>query len=236
MNRPRIAGIIQARMGSARLPGKVLLPLAGRPMLQRLIERVSPARSLDRLVVATSDQRADDPIEALCRELDVAVFRGSAGDVLDRFLRAAAWVEAEVVVRLTGDNPLVDGTLVDDLVRGFLAADPPLAYAQNVDGSGFPLGLSLEVIALTALREAARSRDPLDREHVTRYVRHRPQRYPSWVMPCHVPLGGVSVTVDTRADHRRVKALFEAHYRRDRAFTYRDVLDALAGAEALAEP
>ena len=224
----RAVGIIQARTGSTRLPNKVLLPMAGAPMLQRLIERVTGSRRLDDVMVATSEREQDTAIEELCRRIGIPVYRGSEGDVLDRFAKAAELTRADVVVRLTGDNPLVDGALVDDLLAAFLARVPPLAYAQNGDDSGFPLGLSAEAITVSALRAAMASSDPLDREHVTRFVRLRPREFPALVLKSPHPLGGVSVTVDTLSDYRRVKALFETLYDRNSRFTYHDVIDAVA--------
>ncbi len=227
----RVVGIVQARMGSRRLPGKVLMPLAGAPMLQRLLERLQWSRRLDAVVVATSDLEADDPVAALTTGMGLPVSRGSEPDVLARMLDAAAQLQADIVVRLTGDNPLVDGTLVDYLLDGFLPDVPPLVYAQNVDGSGFPPGLSVEAISIEALRAAARSDEPDDREHVTLFVRRRSDIYPSLLVRSPRPAIPTAVTVDTLEDYTRVRALFERIYARNARFGFMEVLNALAKAE-----
>lgn len=224
----RAVGIIQARMGSDRLPGKVLRPMAGAPMLQHLIARAGRSQRLAELVVATSDHPRDDAIAALCRQTGTTVYRGSETDVLARMVAAAEAAQADIVVRLTGDNPLVDGALVDALLDRFLPQVPPLVYAQTVDGSGFPFGLCVEAVTLWALHAASTSDDPLDREHVTRFVRGRPEVFPSLVLESPRPLAEASVTVDTEEDFARVATLFEELRRHDPQFTYRDVIDALA--------
>ncbi|NFV81538.1 cytidylyltransferase domain-containing protein [Magnetospirillum aberrantis] len=206
-----IVGILQARMGSSRLPGKVLMPLAGAPMLQRLLERLRRSRRLDRLVVATSGQPADDAVAALCRELGVECFRGSEDDVLSRFLAVAAMTDARLIVRLTGDNPFVDGGLLDSLVDEFLSSATPLDYANNIDGSGYPYGLSLEIITRAALDSAAASTDPLDREHVTRFVRLG-TGYNSTVLRARAAFAHDRLTVDTPEDYRNARELFERLY------------------------
>jgi len=225
----RAVGVVQARMGSSRLPGKVLRPMAGAPMLEHLIERAGRSTRLAELVVATSDHPRDNAIEELCQRTGTPVHRASETDVLARMVGAAEATQADIVVRLTGDNPLVDGALIDDLLDAFLPQVPPLVYAQTVDGSGFPFGLCVEAVTLWALHTATTSDDPLDREHVTRFVRSRPEIFPSFVLKAPRPLAEGSVTVDTEEDFTRVAALFEELWRRDPAFTYRDVIDALSG-------
>lgn len=223
----RAVGVIQARMGSSRLAGKVLRPMAGAPMLEHLIDRVGRSQRLAELVVATSDQPRDDAIEALCRRTGTRTYRGSESDVLARVVGAAEAAQADIVVRLTGDNPLVDGALIDDLLEALLPKIPPLVYAQTVDGSGFPFGLCVEAVTLWALHAATISDDPLDREHVTRFVRSRPEIFPSLVLKSPQPLAEASVTVDTEEDFARVAAFFDELRRRNPAFTYHDVIDAL---------
>ena len=224
----RAVAVIQARMGSRRLPGKVLRPMAGAPMLTHLIERARRSTRLADLAVATSDSAQDDPIEALCRRTGTRVHRGSETDVLARTVGAAEAMGGDIVVRLTGDNPLVDGILIDDLLDAFLPRVPPLVYAQTVDGSGFPLGLCVEAVTLWALHTAMTSDDPPDREHVTRFVRQRPEIFPTLVLKSPMALQDHSVTVDTEDDFLRVAALFDSLRRRDPAFTYHDVIDALS--------
>ncbi len=224
----RAVAVIQARMGSTRLPGKVLRLMAGAPMLQHLIERVSRSTRLAALLVATSDNTQDDPIETLCHQIGTNVYRGSERDVLNRLVGAAESAQADILVRLTADNPLVDGTLIDDLLDVFLPQLPPLVYAQNVDNSGFPYGLFVEAVTLGAMHAAMTSDDPLDREHVTRFVRLRPKIFPTLILKSPRLLSRTSVTVDTESDFACVADLFGSLSRINPNFTYHDVISALA--------
>jgi glutamate-1-semialdehyde aminotransferase/spore coat polysaccharide biosynthesis protein SpsF (cytidylyltransferase family) len=163
--------IIQARMTSSRLPGKVLADIAGAPMLRRVCERVGRAATLDGVVVATSDRPADDPVAQWCGRAGVACFRGDESDVLDRYYQAARRHGADVVVRVTADCPLIDPEVIDRVVTAF--RDGRADYAANILRQTYPDGLDVEVFAFAALerawREAAR---PSEREHVTPYLRN----------------------------------------------------------------
>lgn len=223
-DRRRVVGLIQARMRSTRLPGKVLLPLAGAPLLQRLVERVGRAERLDALVVATGDGAADDKIAALCADLGVACHRGSESDVLGRMLEAGDAAGGDILVRLTADNPLVGGDLVDFVLDAFLPACPPYVYAQTVDETGFPYGLFVEAMTTAALRESAASTDPEDREHVTLCLRRQPERFPALAVKAPGRFTATHVSIDTGAEYERVKELFETFYARDPAFGFRALM------------
>jgi glutamate-1-semialdehyde aminotransferase/spore coat polysaccharide biosynthesis protein SpsF (cytidylyltransferase family) len=165
-----IVAIIQARMGSSRFPGKTLADLAGRPMLARVVERVSQARSVDRVVVATSTAPQDDPITEFCRREQIACFRGSEDDVLDRFYEAGIKQGADVVVRITADCPLIDPDIIDRVVERFQRGD--CDYASNALRYTYPDGLDTEVFSMAALQQAWReAKKPAEREHVTPYLR-----------------------------------------------------------------
>lgn len=222
MNRkPLVVCVIQARMGSTRLPGKVLMDLAGEPLLQRLLERVSRSRLTDEIVVATSERAENVPIEKLCRDLCYPCWRGSEGDVLARVIEAAG--HADIVIRLTGDNPFVDGALIDFVLEKFLDAWPGIHYAANVEASGFPYGLFVEVVDMGALRKAADSDDPMDREHVTWHIRRRPSvfKVQTVLSPLKYLVEGLSI--DTMDDYKRLKPLFEDMYLRDPNFSFLDI-------------
>jgi len=169
---PRVVAIVQARMTSTRLPGKVLADLGGRPVLAFMLERVKRARTLDGLVVATTVNATDDPVARAAAAAGVEVFRGDEKDVLSRFVGAGEAARADVVVRLTADCPFTDPALVDLAVARFLEAD--LDYLANAVDRTYPDGLDVEVLRFEALRRAAReTREPYDREHVTPYL-YRP--------------------------------------------------------------
>jgi len=229
----RTVMVIQARMGSTRLPGKVLMPFAGAPMLQRLIERVVRSRLADGPVVATTVNDADDPIADLCARLGVACHRGSDADVLARVQGAAEATGAEVVVRLTADNPFVDGVLVDRAVAVFREASPPVDYAHTVDGSGFAYGLFVEVVSMRALGLAARVADEEEREHVTLFLRRHPELFRAAVVRAPGRFAYNRLTVDTPDEYVAMRALFERLYAADPAFGTDALLPAV-GAEARA--
>jgi spore coat polysaccharide biosynthesis protein SpsF len=215
--------ILQARMSSTRLPGKVLAPLAGAPMLQRQIERVQRARRIGRLVVATSTDPSDDPIEALCRDLGVACHRGPLDDVLARFQGAVeAFGPTDHVVRLTGDCPLADWEVIDAVIaRHLKAAD----YTSNTLVLTFPKGQDVEVMKAEHLATAAReASDPYDREHVTPFLYRHPERFRLANLERHPPAPNLRWTVDTPQDFAFVNRVYEALYPVNPAFTSDDVV------------
>jgi spore coat polysaccharide biosynthesis protein SpsF len=224
----KVGAIIQARMESKRLPGKILLEMAGAPLLERLLTRVRSATMLDEVIVATTTSPSDDPVEALCEALRVKCFRGKMDDVLGRMISAAEKIDADIVVRLTADNPFVGGDLIDLVLHRFFDAYPKYSYAHNVTDSGFPYGLFVEAVIIQALREAATSDLPEDREHVTWYVRQRPEQFESLTVCSPVQFPDISMTVDTAEDYRRASPIFEHLHKIDPNFTIED----LAGAAA----
>ncbi|HXC40611.1 MAG TPA: glycosyltransferase family protein [Burkholderiales bacterium] len=219
----RTVAILQARTSSSRLPGKVLKPLFGRPMLARQIERVRRAARLDELVVATSVDASDDALEALCREEGVACFRGSLDDVLDRFYRAAEAQAAETVVRLTGDCPLADPDLIDALVEFFFSGG--YDYASNAVPPTFPDGLDAEVLGFGCLRQAWRQATlPSQREHVTSFIYNHPERFRVGSYRNPVDLSHLRWTVDEAEDFEMVSGVYAELYPVDPRFGWQDVL------------
>ena len=167
-----ILGLIQARTSSSRLPGKVLKPLLGKPMLARQFERVQRARRLDGLAVATSRDQSDDAIAELCRQLGIGCHRGSLDDVLDRFYGAAQAAAADHVVRLTGDCPLIDPSIIDAVIA--LHLEGGFDYTSNAHPPSFPDGLDVEVMRFACLERAwQEAKLPSEREHVTPYLYDR---------------------------------------------------------------
>jgi len=221
MIRPRPIAIVQARTGSSRLPGKVLADLAGAPLLARMLERVRACGRLAGIVVATTDRPADDPIVALAEGLGVGVFRGSEDDVLARYADAAERFDADPIVRLTGDCPLIDPAIVDRVVETFLAT--PGCHHASLGGE-FPDGLDTEVIDARALRRAdADARLPSEREHVTPYVWNRPAVFRCVRVPFPKKLGTRRWTVDEPADLAFVRAVYARLWRPGRVFGWREV-------------
>ena len=165
----RTVAIIQARMQATRLPGKVLADLEGKPVLRRVVDRARRASTLDAVVVATSDNPADDVLAGFCREFGTDCFRGSRDDVLDRYRRAAECFQAEVVVRLTADCPLLDPQVIDRVVRAYGQGE--FDYVSNALECTYPDGLDTEVFSYKSLERAWReARRQSEREHVSSYT------------------------------------------------------------------
>ncbi len=214
-------------MSSSRLPGKVLRDLVGAPMLARQIERVRRAEGLA-LVVATSTEPSDDPVAALCRDLGVDCHRGSLDDVLARCLDAVAGRPGDPIVRLTGDCPLTDPALIEDVVARHRASGAD--YSSNVLERHLPDGLDVEAVERRALQEAAAaSRDSADREHVTRFIWRHPERFRLHaVRQAREDLAALRWTVDREEDLRFVRRVYRALYPTHPDFGWRDVLTLVA--------
>jgi spore coat polysaccharide biosynthesis protein SpsF len=221
-----VIAIIQARLGSTRLRGKVLLELAGAPVLARVVNRCRRAATLDDVLVATTILAADDPIAALCRARNWQSFRGQENDVLDRYYHAALQHRAEVVVRITSDCPLIDGEVIDLAVRTFLS-DGVLDYASNsLSPRTFPRGLDVEVFSFEALSRAWREdHNPAWREHVTPYIYRHPEKFRLLSVVNETDLSSMRWTVDTPEDLVFVRKIYD-HFGHD-AFSWREVLDLL---------
>jgi spore coat polysaccharide biosynthesis protein SpsF len=219
--------ILQARMSSRRLPGKVLAPILGRPMLALQIERLNRCKSFDRLIVATSNQPDDEPVAALAEDCGVDVHRGALDDVLDRFYGAALPHAPTRVVRLTGDCPLADWTLVDRLVA--FAINGGYDLATNAIRRTFPKGLDAEVVTFESLETAWREATaPDDREHVLEYLYKRPERFRLGSYEGESDLSSLRWTVDEAADLTLVTRIYEALYPVNPAFSTADIVTWLA--------
>jgi spore coat polysaccharide biosynthesis protein SpsF len=219
----KVLAVLQARTTSRRLPQKVLLPLAGKPMLARQIERIRRARYIDELLVATSVDPSDDSLETLCEREAVACFRGSLDDVLDRFYRAAATRSPEHVVRLTGDCPLTDPAVIDQTIELYLQGG--FDYASNALEPTFPDGLDVEVFRFACLEAAWRDAKSLaQREHVTLFIYQNPDRFRTGCYRNKTNLAQLRWTVDEPQDYEFVKQVYEALYPANPHFTMHDVL------------
>jgi len=205
----KVAAIIQARMGSSRLPGKVLRPVLGRPLLDYQVQRLRHARSIDAVVVATTTGLSDEPIVEYCRQSSTECLRGDEQDVLARYHYAAHAISADVVARVTADCPLLDPSVVDAVVNRF--AGGGVDYVSNVHQRTFPRGLDVEVFSLAALDAAhAEARDPAEREHVTPFIWRRPGRFRLANVAHDCDLSGHRWTVDTEEDFELIRRMLEA--------------------------
>jgi glutamate-1-semialdehyde aminotransferase/spore coat polysaccharide biosynthesis protein SpsF (cytidylyltransferase family) len=220
-----IVAIVQARMGSSRLPGKTIADVAGRPLLLHVVERVRNARRVDKVVVATTGESADDPIAALCQAEEIQHFRGSEDDVLDRFYKTAQANSADIVVRITADCPLIDPAVIDKVVARFQVGD--CDYVSNIVRYTYPDGLDTEVFSFAALERAWReAKKPSDREHVTPYLRSERFRTANVENESPVPLGKYRWTVDHPADLEFVRAVYKA-FSGEKHFGFQDIFHLL---------
>lgn len=225
--------VVQARMSSTRLPGKVLADVAGEPMLVLLLRRLGHARAVGEIRVATSTEADDDAVAAAAAATGVGVHRGSLEDVLGRFAGAAAGHPGPIA-RITADCPLVDPAVVDAVVDLF-ERTPGCGYASNVEPRTYPDGLDVEVFSASALADAdAETTDPREREHVTGLLRRHPDRWPPAALVGDQDLGELRWTVDTAEDLAFVSAVAaRLGARRDRA-GLEEILDLVRGDPVLA--
>lgn len=210
----RIGIVLQARASSSRLPGKVLRPILGRPMLAWIVDRLRLCREAATLVLATSDRDDDDAVAKLGAELDLPVFRGDLDDVLDRYVACARHFALDAVVRATGDNPFVDWEEADRLIRLFRAGGWDYASAFPSFGSGLPIGIGVEIMSVAALdRSWHEGTQPHHREHVNEYIQENPTLFAQTVLtaPPDKTAPDLSFTVDTAEQFAAAEALMAAH-------------------------
>jgi spore coat polysaccharide biosynthesis protein SpsF len=223
-----ITAIIQARMASTRLPGKVLRPLAGKPVVMHIVERARAVRRVQHVVVATSTSAADDILVDELKMRGVASFRGSENDVLGRYGGTARACDASVVVRLTADDPLKDPAVIGRVLDAYLAEPDRWDYVSNTNPPSWPEGQDTEVFAAAKLFEIdCLASDSFSREHVTPYFYRNPDRYRCLNIRYDQDLSAHRWTLDTEADWRFLEAVHAA-LPGDRLLGLDDVLDLLA--------
>jgi spore coat polysaccharide biosynthesis protein SpsF len=222
-NPAKILGVLQARTSSSRLPGKVLLPILGQPMILRQIERLKRVRGMDSLVLATSTDPSDDALAASVAASGVPVYRGSLDNVLERFIGAAAPFHPEWVVRLTGDCPLADPQLIDRLISDTLAVAAD--YGSTALAPTFPDGLDAEIVRFDLLRQiACEPRTSAEREHVTLAIHRNPDLFQLHSVTGSPDLSAMRWTVDEPRDLAFVSAVYEALYPSNPVFGTDDIL------------
>ena len=220
----KIVALVQARTGSVRLPQKVLKPILNKPMIELLLSRLSLSTELDEIVVATSEEKRDDKLESTVESLGFKCTRGSEKDVLNRFYKSAKFLEADVIVRITGDCPLVDSKLVDECIRGYKKFK--VDYFSNIDPATYPDGLDIEVMSFQSLERANREADSdFDREHVTPYIRNSDSFSKSSIQN-EEDLSSQRWSVDEPEDLIVVTKIFE-YFSPDIFFDWKKVLELL---------
>lgn len=239
----KVVATIEARMTSSRLPGKVLMPACGKSMLELMLERVARTDFVDEIVVAMTTNNADQPIADLCARLGVQAYRGSEDDVMGRVLSAARSVEADVIVELTGDCPLIDPSIASQVVEFFLIHDfdyvsnNHLRWGGSLTYESYPVGMDTEVFTVDTLaRSESETQEPLDREHVSLHI-IRSKQFTQAIVPAPSDLRWpeLGLTLDEQDDYELIRQIFEALYPKDLAFGLRDILAYLRANPKLVE-
>lgn len=216
----KIVGVVQARTGSTRLPRKILLPAGGRPLLQRMLERVLEAKELDAVVVATTRLGSDSSIRALSDALGIGCISGDESDLLDRHLQAARVTDAEAVVKIPSDCPLIDPRVIDQVVGFYRRHSRDYDFVSNLHPASWPDGNDVEVLPRRILEVAwAEARRPFQREHTTPFVWDQPGRFRIGNVRWETGLDLAAthrLTLDYEEDYRVIAAVFEALHRPDR--------------------
>ena len=206
----KIVATIEARMSSSRLPGKVMMPALGRPMLAHLTSRLKAVPSIDDIVLATTVNTADDVLVDFAAKEGIKFFRGSEEDVMLRVIGAGESAQADVVVEITGDCPIIDPDLVEQTIRVFKRNNA--VYCANSFISSYPDGMDVQVMTLEALKHSfSMTDDPLDREHVSRHIVQNPQLFPHvyLIAPPSLHWPGLGLTLDEQADYELIRTLIE---------------------------
>ncbi len=222
-----IVAIIQARTGSSRLPGKILMDISGKPMLWHIVNRLGRSRLIDKIVIATTASAGDNAVEEFCEKHGIDCHRGSENDVLDRYYSAAEAYKADAVVRITGDCPLIDPVVVDETISAYLD-DGASDMASNVITRRYPRGLDTEVISFKALKRAWNdARKDHQREHVTAYIYENIKMFNVRSVENKADLSHLRWTVDEKKDMELVREIYKRLYRKNGAFLTGDILKIL---------
>lgn len=218
-----IAAIVQARMGSTRLPGKVMKPLCGKPILWHIITRISYSKQIEKIIIATTDKEEDKVIVKLAEEMGVAFYRGSSDDVLDRYYQAARKFNVDPVVRITADCPLIDPEIMDNIIDYYLKGD--YDYVSNGLKPTLPDGLDTEVFSFKSLEKAwAEAKKPSEREHVTSYIYNHPELLKIHNYENDVDLSGMRWVVDEEADYQFISEVYKNLYKDGKIFYVKDII------------
>ena len=233
----KITAIIQARLGSTRLPGKVLKPIAGKPLLWHIVNRLKSVNKIDEVVIATSNQANDNKIKDFCASENITCFRGSENDVLDRFYKAALSANAGTVIRITGDCPLIDPNLIGKLIDYFFEKGFDfcgIAAGAGVAKDGFvgryPDGLDAEIFLINALKIAwQEARGLLYREHVTPFIWKQPKKFKLGTLKSEdKDYSDFRWTIDNEEDYRLIQWIYEKLFPTNPNFNMYDVLRLLS--------
>lgn len=225
----KVLAIVQARLDSTRLPGKVLLLIQGKPILEHIIDFLKYSRLIDQIIVATTNLPQDDKIEQLTKHLGIACYRGSSTNVLERYYECAKSFKGDLIVRITSDNPLIDPSLIDEVIR--ICKETQCDYATNYLRPSYPVGYSTcEVFTFEVLRKLYETQqDPLSKEHVTYAIKQNPRLYKirELLAPSTLARPGWRLTVDYKEDFRLISEIFGHLYKTGSFIRYESVVHLL---------
>lgn len=222
----KVVAVVQARMGSYRLPGKVLKKVLGKPLLEYLLERLQRVSLLDDLIVATTTSIIDDSIEKLCKERNISCFRGSEDNVLSRYRNASLMAKADYVVRICADSPLLDPVLVDEFIYEIVNNHDQCDYLSNTINQTYPLGMNVEIFTYKVLDIAFRTAtSSYDKEHVTPFIYNNPSRFLIQQKHMNRKYSGLRLTVDEQEDFILIKRVIEELYPSNPNFGLLDIFD-----------
>jgi spore coat polysaccharide biosynthesis protein SpsF len=223
----KVIAVIQARMGSSRLPGKTLTEIVGKPLLEHVVNRLRYSKTIDKIIVATTSEPVDKAIVNLVEKIQVASFVGSSEDVLDRFYQCAKLFGGSVLVRITADDPFKDPKVIDEIVNYFFS-NPELDYASNTIQPSYPIGLDVEVFSFTALKKAwEEANSVIEREHVTPYIWGNSGSFKIANIKNNTDLSHLRWTIDTKKDLEMTKEVYKKLYVEDEIFYMDDILSML---------
>lgn len=220
----KIVVIIQARMGSTRLPGKVLMQLHGKSVLQHVVERVQRSKFKTEIIIATTSLQRDNVIVDEAKRIGVSEFRGSEDDVLSRYFEAAQSVKADIIVRITSDCPVIDWVLLDDMLEKFFD-NPQIEYLSNTVDRTYPRGLDVEIFSFKTLEKAYKeSTQKPDREHVTPYIWRQPELFSIEQYKNKKDYSRLRWTLDTQEDWELICKIYDSLYPTKKDFNFEDIL------------
>ncbi|MDQ7816760.1 MAG: glycosyltransferase family protein [Melioribacteraceae bacterium] len=224
----KVVLIMQARMGSTRLPGKSLMPLAGKPLVQRIIERIKRCKKVDSIVLATTEKEEDDQLCEIAADCKIEFFRGSENDLVDRYYQAAMKYQADFIVRLPADNPVVEPEEIDRIIEHHLNSDDDFsANTHNILDNGYPDGLGVEIFSFEKLQEIWEiTTDPKNREHPHTYFYEHPEKYKIGTVKCPQEFRRPDLVLDvnTKEEYEFLSQIYNALYPLNPNFHITDII------------
>lgn len=224
----KVGVVIQARMGSTRLPGKVMKLLGDRPVLWHVVERVKQSKLIDMIIVATTNSDEDNTIVEFCKKNSINYYRGSEKDVLDRYYKTAKYYKLDAIIRVTSDCPIIDSIVIDKLVKTYLDNKEQLDYVSNSMIRTYPRGLECSIFSMEALKESwENATKEYHKEHVVMYIREHKEKFKIMNICNDKMLSNYRWTLDTKEDYIFLKCIYNNLYKSGSIFTTNDVLELL---------